>query len=90
MLHRATPEQVRHSGSPLRVSQATVDGVVDTGPLRCIHYDAFRFYTAPARPLNVVTPSRDTTVELEQPPAWAPPWTSTSGATTPNPHCRPS
>ena len=35
--------------------------------MRCSHFDAFRFFTAPARPLNVLAPTRETQHALEQP-----------------------
>ena len=35
--------------------------------IRCTHYDAFRFFTPPARPLNALQPNLDSRVELEQP-----------------------
>lgn len=67
MLYRATPEQTRHANWPLRLGQDGTDAVVESLPVRCTHFDAFRFFTPPARPLNTVTPTRDRQVELEQP-----------------------
>jgi hypothetical protein len=32
----------------------------------CSHFDAFRFFTAPARPLNRLQPTRDEIPQLEQ------------------------
>ena len=54
---------------PLRVSQAELNAVVESMPLACTHFDAFRFFTAPATPLNTIspTPSRATQAQLEQP-----------------------
>jgi hypothetical protein len=67
MTYRQTPEQVRHRGWPLRLGEAGTAAVVDAGPVRCSHADAFRFFTAPARPLNAVRPTRETQADLEQP-----------------------
>lgn len=67
MVYRQSPDEIRHSGWPLRLSPEDVDAVVESTPLRCTHFDAFRFYTSQARPLNVVQPTRDTQAELEQP-----------------------
>lgn len=67
MVYRAEASAIRHSSWPLRVDPATIDEVIESTPLRCTHFDAFRFYTEPARPLNVLQPSRATQVELEQP-----------------------
>jgi hypothetical protein len=35
--------------------------------IKCTHYDAFRFYTRPARSLNLLQPTRESQVALEQP-----------------------
>lgn len=67
MIYRLSTDQTRHSAWPLRLSSEQIAEVVDSAPLRCTHFDAFRFYTDAARPLNVVQPSRDTQVDLEQP-----------------------
>ncbi|HEY1191643.1 MAG TPA: 3-methyladenine DNA glycosylase [Gemmata sp.] len=58
---------VRHPHVPLRLSRAGTDAVVDSQPLRCSHYDAFRFFTAPARPLNRWELTRAGTAEHDQP-----------------------
>ena len=56
----------RHS-LPLRLGQAGTDAVVETHPIRCTHFDAFRFFTDSARPLNTLNPGRDDRPEFEQP-----------------------
>jgi hypothetical protein len=66
MVYRSSTEQLRHSAVPLRLAPAELDAVVESAPLRCTHFDAFRFFTAPARPLNVLTPSRAAMPDLEQ------------------------
>jgi hypothetical protein len=66
MVYRCSPEQIRHAAWPLRLAPADVDAVVESAPLRCTHFDAFRFFPEPARPLNVLTPSRTAMAELEQ------------------------
>lgn len=38
---------------PLRLGQAGTNRVVDKHQLKCTHFDAYRFFTQPARPLNV-------------------------------------
>ena len=60
-------EQVRHGRVPLRLSRAETDAVVETAALRCTHYDAFRFFTPAAVPLNRVTLRREVTAEHDQP-----------------------
>lgn len=66
MLYRATPDEVRHGSVPLRIDAATISDVVEAQPLRCSHFDAFRFYTEPARPLNLVQLTASTRAEHEQ------------------------
>ena len=56
----------RHS-VPLRLGPAATDAVVESMPLRCTHFDAFRFFTDAARPRNESTLSRQTQIEHEQP-----------------------
>jgi hypothetical protein len=60
-------QEDRRHALPLRLGQAATDAVVEAQPIRCTHFDAFRFFTAAAAPLNRVQPSRATQVELEQP-----------------------
>ena len=67
MVYRQAPDEIRHAAWPLRLSPADIAAVVEATPLRCTHFDAFRFYTSQARPLNVVQPTRDTQADLEQP-----------------------
>lgn len=52
---------------PLRLDQAGTDAVVESHQLRCTHYDAFRFFTPAAVPLNRQQPTRDSQPDLEQP-----------------------
>ena len=71
MLYRpaGAPEPVRHQALPLRLSQGDVNAAVEAMPVACTHYDATRFFTAAALPLNTVAPapSRATQAETEQP-----------------------
>jgi hypothetical protein len=60
----------RHERVPLRLGAAGTDAVVEgevAGPLRCSHFDAFRFFTADAAPRNIDSPSRATQQDWEQP-----------------------
>src|SRR5205807_2152518 len=54
MVYRQGAEELRHAGWPLRLSPAETDAVVAERGVRCSHFDAFRFFTEPARPLNVL------------------------------------
>ncbi|MHA7132432.1 3-methyladenine DNA glycosylase [Oerskovia turbata] len=52
---------------PLRLGAAGTDEVVASHPVRCSHFDAFRFFTPEAVGLNRLQPTRDTQPTLEQP-----------------------
>jgi hypothetical protein len=67
MVYRQTQEEVRHNAWPLRLTPDRTAAVVEGNQVRCSHFDAFRFFTEPARPLNVLAPTRETQVQLEQP-----------------------
>ena len=67
MLYRQPPAQRRHLDWPLRLGQAGTDEVVESHQIRCSHFDAFRFFTEPARTLNTLCPTRDSQVAMEQP-----------------------
>lgn len=67
MVYRQSPDEIRHASWPLRLPPEGIAAVVESSPLRCTHFDAFRFYTSQARPLNVVQPTRDTQADWEQP-----------------------
>jgi hypothetical protein len=64
MVYHQPVEEIRHRAWPLRTDPAPV---VEAAPLRCTHFDAFRFFTPPARPRNEVTLSRANQVTFEQP-----------------------
>lgn len=66
MVYRATPEQIRHT-APLRLGPDGTDAVVESMPLRCSHFDAFRFFTDSARSRNAVQLSRADQIGVEQP-----------------------
>jgi hypothetical protein len=67
MVYRQGHEEVRHAGWPLRLGARATDEVVESLQIRCTHFDAFRFYTPPARALNLLQPTRESQVALEQP-----------------------
>jgi hypothetical protein len=66
MVYRQSAEQVRHQGYELRLSPAELAAFVASQPVCCSHYDAFRFFTPEARPLNVLQPTLDSRPDLEQ------------------------
>lgn len=67
MVYRLEEGQQRHEQLPLRLGQAGTDAVVERHQIRCSHVDAYRFFTAPARPLNQLRPTRESQLEHEQP-----------------------
>ncbi|MGP6173275.1 3-methyladenine DNA glycosylase [Corynebacterium sp. A21] len=58
-------EAPRHD-LPLRLGAAATDAVVEKHRLRCTHFDAFRFFTEPARPLNLSVLQREGQPAKEQ------------------------
>jgi hypothetical protein len=65
MVYRAPT--VRHDRVPLRLGAAATDAVVESMPLRCSHFDAFRFFTKQATERNSEQLTRDGQVGAEQP-----------------------
>jgi hypothetical protein len=60
-------EQLRHNSWPLRISQSQIAKTIDEVGLRCTHFDAFRFFTDKAKPLNPLQLIRADQLETEQP-----------------------
>lgn len=59
---------VRHAGiAPLRLSQREVDEFVESRPIVCSHFDAFRFFAPTAKPLNRLPLAWNARHESEQP-----------------------
>jgi hypothetical protein len=57
---------VRHMQVPLRFSVDDTARIVESLPINCSHYDAFRFFTPEARPLNRLQPALEKRQDLEQ------------------------
>jgi len=53
--------------TPLRLSQAEVDSFVESRPVACSHFDAYRFFAPDAKPMNRIELDWSTRHELEQP-----------------------
>jgi hypothetical protein len=60
-------DDVRHAEWPLRLGPQRTDEVVESLPLRCSHFDAFRFFTEDAVPRNAARLSRERQADFEQP-----------------------
>jgi len=67
MVYRQSPDELRHNDWPLRLGSAGTDEVVESHQVKCSHFDAFRFFTPPARGLNLLQPARDDRPSHEQP-----------------------
>ncbi|GAA3593013.1 hypothetical protein GCM10022198_16110 [Klugiella xanthotipulae] len=69
MVYRQHPGEQRHEHTPLRLSRGDTDAVVESHKIVCSHYDAFRFFTPEAVPLNraAPVPTRDNQPSTEQP-----------------------
>jgi hypothetical protein len=67
MVYRQEKFELRHEYLKLRLGGAGTDKVVEENRIRCSHFDAYRFYTPDALPLNELTPSRENQRAMEQP-----------------------
>jgi hypothetical protein len=67
MVYRLHEDETRHADWPLRLGAAGTDAVVEGHRIACSHFDAYRFFTPPARPLNILAPGRDDRPAFEQP-----------------------
>ncbi len=67
MVYRQDKFELRHEYLRLRLGAERTDQVVEENRIRCSHFDAFRFYTPDAIPLNSLEPSRENQRTMEQP-----------------------
>ncbi|GGD17333.1 hypothetical protein GCM10007231_15400 [Nocardioides daphniae] len=67
MVYRLEQDKTRHAAWPLRLGGAATDEVVESHRIACSHFDAYRFFTPPAKPLNTLDPGQDDRPEFEQP-----------------------
>jgi hypothetical protein len=65
MVYKLSPQDIRHK-SPLRLSPQELASFVESQRICCTHYDAYRFFTKEAQPLNIFNPQLDTRLEMEQ------------------------
>jgi len=66
MVYRESSDTVRHASWPLRFPVEEIAQIVEGQTLCCTHFDAFRFFTPPSRPLNRWQPTRETVPVHEQ------------------------
>src|SRR5690606_32005373 len=57
MVYRS--EEIRHADYPLRLQAPELEKLVESLPICCSHFDAFRFFTPAARPLNRLQPEKN-------------------------------
>ena len=50
---------IRHESTPLRLNKDQIEAIVESNHICCTHYDAFRFFTEEAKPLNSMTPKAE-------------------------------
>lgn len=66
MVYGQSAEQVRHQGYELRMPPQDLARFVQSQPICCSHYDAFRFFTPASRPMNLLQPTLEMRLENEQ------------------------
>lgn len=66
MVYKLAPEAIRHERARLRLSPKEIADFVESQTICCSHYDAYRFFTPEARPLNVLNPLIETRLQMEQ------------------------
>jgi hypothetical protein len=64
MVYKA--DRRRHDQIPLRMPKEELAAFVESRPLVCTHFDAFRFFTESAKPMNKFNLSREAFNETEQ------------------------
>ncbi|WP_297750379.1 3-methyladenine DNA glycosylase [uncultured Tessaracoccus sp.] len=67
MVHGLEQHETRHPYLPLRYGVDERAKILNEVGCRCSHFDAFRFFTPQAKPLNLVTPTRELQTEFDQP-----------------------
>ncbi|HLR24871.1 MAG TPA: hypothetical protein VK112_03315 [Fodinibius sp.] len=65
MVYKA--KHIRHGYLELRMEMDELAAFVESRPLVCTHFDAFRFFTGPAKPRNKYELSRQKFSQMEQP-----------------------
>ena len=66
MVYRLSDEKRRHSDYRLRISPDALANFVESQNICCTHYDAYRFFTPEAKPLNLFKPTLDNRILNEQ------------------------
>lgn len=67
MVYQQEANEVRHEYLDLRLGSAATNKMVEDSKIRCTHFDAYRFYTPQASPLNEIELTRSNQRDVEQP-----------------------
>jgi hypothetical protein len=67
MVYRLEEDETRHAAYPLRLGPRGTDETVEGHRIACSHFDAYRFFTPAARPLNTLAPAAHDRPAFEQP-----------------------
>ena len=67
MVYRLGEDETRHADWPLRLGPTGTDEVVESHRIACSHFDAYRFFTPAAAPLNTLAPTSADRPSYEQP-----------------------
>ncbi|HEU5037429.1 MAG TPA: 3-methyladenine DNA glycosylase [Nocardioides sp.] len=67
MVYRLSEDETRHADWPLRLGPDSTDAVVESHRIACSHFDAYRFFTPAAAPLNTLSPTSSDRPDFEQP-----------------------
>jgi hypothetical protein len=67
MVYRLSETETRHADWPLRLGTSGTDTVVESHRIACSHFDAYRFFTPAAAPLNTLRPGSADRADFEQP-----------------------
>lgn len=66
MVYKMSNQELRHTGYSLRLDPKDLARFVESQNLCCTHYDAYRFFTPEAKPLNAYNPELGTRQQFEQ------------------------
>lgn len=66
MVYKSSQEAIKHEKYPLRLPPEELASFVESQAICCSHYDAYRFFTPEAKPLNTLNPQLETRLAMEQ------------------------
>lgn len=66
MVYKLSKEEIRHRDQKLRLTLNEISCFVESQNICCSHYDAYRFFTPEAKPLNMLNPTLEARKEMEQ------------------------